>query len=70
MFNRLVLAVVVAVVVTLACILVGAILVALGVDIAVTIGNFLKGYAGILGVLAGLWYFFANGGGFNFTRRP
>lgn len=68
MFNKLVLAVVVAVVVTLACILVGGILIALKVAIAVTIGDFLKDYSGVLGVLAGLWYFFA-GGGINFPTR-
>ncbi len=61
MISKLILAVVVAVVVTLACILLGAILVTLKVDIAVTIGTFLKGYAGVLGVLAGLWYFFMGG---------
>lgn len=60
MFNRLVLSVVVAVVVTLACVLVGGILISLKVDIAETIGAFLKSYSGVLGVLAGLWYFFAN----------
>ncbi len=60
MLSKLVLAVVVAVVVTLACILVGAILVTLKVDIAVTIGQFLKDYAGVFGVLAGLWHFFSG----------
>lgn len=68
MLSKLVLSVVVAVIVTLACILLGGILVALKVDIAITIGEFLKDYAGVLGVLAGLWHFFA-GGGFNFTPR-
>lgn len=61
MLGRLVLAVVVAVVVTLACFLLGAILVTLKVEIAVTIGNFLKQYGGVIGVLAGLWHFFAGG---------
>lgn len=60
MLSKLALAVVVAVVVTLACLLLGAILVALNVSIAVTIGNFLKTYSAVLGVLAGLWYFFAG----------
>jgi len=58
---RLVTAVVVAVIVTLGCILVGSILVSLDVEIAVTIGDFLKKYSGVLGVLAGLWHFFAGG---------
>lgn len=60
MIGRLVLAVVVAVVVTLGCYLLGAILVALKVDIAITIGNFLKSYGGVIGVLTGLWHFFTG----------
>ena len=60
LLSRIVLAVVVAVVATLACILVGSILLALEVEIAVTIGDFLKKYAGVFGVLAGLWYFFSG----------
>ena len=66
MLKRLVLAVVVAVVVTLACYLVGGILEALKVEVAVTIGSWLQQYAEILGVLAGLWYYFTNG---NFLRK-
>jgi uncharacterized Tic20 family protein len=46
MLSKLILSVVVAVVVTLVCILLGAILIALKVDIAVTVGNFLKNYGG------------------------
>ena len=61
LIGRLVLAVVVAVVVTLACILLGSILGGLKVEIATTIGGFLKNYGAVLGVLAGLWYFFAGG---------
>jgi hypothetical protein len=60
MIAKIVLAVVVAVVVTLACYLVGAILASLTVSIAVTVGDFLKTYGGILGILAGLWYYFAG----------
>lgn len=60
MLRQIVLSVVVAVVVTLACVLLGAILITLEVNIAVTIGNFLKSYSGVLGVLAGLWYFFSG----------
>ena len=61
MLQKLILAVVVAVIVTLACVLLGAILVTLNVGIAVTIGNFLKSYSAVLGVLAGLWFFFSGG---------
>lgn len=60
MIARLILAVVVAVVVTLVCILAGSILGTLGVQIAVTVGNFLKQWSAALGVLAGLWYFFSG----------
>lgn len=67
MLSRLVLSVVVAVIVTLACILLGGILVALSVSIAVTVGDFLKSYAGVIGVLSGLWYFFS---GANLFGRP
>lgn len=61
MLNRIVLAVVVGVVVTLACLLVGALLIAIKVELAVTVGVFLKSYAGAIGLLAGLWHFFAGG---------
>lgn len=61
MLNRLILAVIVAVVVTLACVLLGSILVNLRVDVAIAVGDFLKDYSGVLGVLAGLWHFFTNG---------
>lgn len=57
---RIVLAVVVAVLVTLGCILVGGVLSDLEVKIAVTIGNFLSKYASVFGILAGLWFFFAG----------
>lgn len=61
MLRKLILAVVVAVIVTLGCYLLGAILITLKVDIAITIGNFLKSYGGVLGVVAGLWHFFTDG---------
>lgn len=60
LLSRVVMAVVVAVLVTLACILVGSILITLEVAIAVTIGAFLKDWATVLGVLAGLAYFFSG----------
>jgi hypothetical protein len=56
--RKLILAVVVAVVVTLACYLLGSILTVLSVSIAVTIGDWLQKYGSVLGILAGLWYFF------------
>lgn len=60
MIGKLVLAVVVAVVVTLGCYLLGGILATLKVQVAITIGNWLNTYGAVLGVLAGLWYFFAG----------
>lgn len=61
MLRKLILAVVIAVIVTLACFLLGDILKSLTVQIAITIGTWLKNYSGVLGVLAGLWYFFDGG---------
>jgi hypothetical protein len=61
MIARIVLAVVVGVVTTLACMLIGAILAGLPVPIAATVGNFLATYAAAFGVLAALWYFFSGG---------
>lgn len=60
MITRLVLAVVVAVVVGLACVLLGSVLGSLNVPIAETVGHFLRGYAWLIGALAGLWYFFTG----------
>lgn len=60
MLSRIILSVIVAIAVTLGCFLLGAILVALKVDIAVTVGDFLKNYGGVIGVLAGLWFFFTG----------
>ncbi len=64
MIAKLVLAVVVAVAVGLVCILLGGILATLKVPIAVTVGDWLATWGWVLGVLAGLWYFFR--GGFSF----
>jgi len=60
MLRKLILALVVAIVVTLACILLGAILELLKVEVALVVGGWLKTYGVVLGVLAGLWYFFAG----------
>jgi len=60
MLSRIILSVIVAVVVTLACYLVGAILTTLRVDIAVTIGVFLQSWGSVIGILSGLWYFFSG----------
>lgn len=60
MLGRIVLAVIVGVAVTLGCILVGGILVALRVALASAVGGFLQQYAGAIGVLAALFYFFSG----------
>ena len=57
MLKQLVLAVVVGVITALVVALVGVILVEVGV---VQIGNFVKGAATIVGILAAVWYFFTN----------
>lgn len=60
LIGKVVLSVVIAVIVTLACILLGGILVTLNVSIAVVVGMFLKGFSSAIGVLAGLYYFFSR----------
>lgn len=65
---RLVLAVVIGVVVYLACNLFGPLVADLKVSFAVTIGNWLVTYAGVLGLIAALWHFFA-GDGLGLLRR-
>jgi hypothetical protein len=63
MIARLVLALVVFIVVGLALTaLLGPILIWLGVPVATIIGEFFVKWGWVLGVLAGLWYFFAGGG--------
>ena len=69
LITRLVLAVIVAVVVGLVCMLLGAVLSTLRVPIAVTIGDFLAAWGWVIGVLAGLWYFFTGGGLPSFTTK-
>jgi hypothetical protein len=61
MIARVVIAVVVAVVVGLLLVgLLGPILISLHVPIAVVVGRFFLVWGWVLGVLAGLWYFFAG----------
>ena len=63
MIQRIVLALVVAVVVGLVLVaLLGPILVGLTVPIAITVGNFFVAYGWVIGVLCGLWFYFAGGG--------
>lgn len=62
MIARLVLALVVAIIVGLLLTAVlGPILVMLAVPIAVVIGDFFIRWGWVLGILAGLWFFFSGG---------
>lgn len=59
--RKLILAVVVAVVVGIVLVgLLGPVLVTIKVPIAVTIGQFFESWGFVIGVLAGLWYYFAG----------
>lgn len=60
MLARLALAVVVGVITTLVCVLLGGILVSLNVTIAVVVGAFLQTYSAVLGVLAAIAFFFSG----------
>lgn len=62
MLSRVVLAIVVGVIVALACVLIGGLLATLDVDFAVTVGDWLKRYASVLGLLSALWHFFSGTG--------
>ena len=62
--RKLILAVVVAVAVTLGLLLLGSILSAHSTNdptgLLPTIGSWLKSYGSLIGLLAGLWYYFAG----------
>ena len=61
MIAKLILAVVVAVATGLVLVgLLGPILGSMHVPIAVTVGDFFVAYGWVIGLLAGLWYFFAG----------
>lgn len=59
--TRIIQAVLVAVVVGLVCILLGSVIADLKVPIAVTIGGFMHEWGWVIGVVAGLWFYFGNG---------
>lgn len=61
MLRKTVLALIVGIVVFLACLLVGGLLATIPVPFVVTVGTFLKTWASVFGLLAALWYFFTNG---------
>lgn len=67
MFRKLILAVVVGVLTTLVCLFVGGLLLTMEVSWVVATGAFLKTFAGLLGLMAALWHFFA---GFSWPVKP
>jgi hypothetical protein len=66
MLSRIVTSLVIGVLVFLGCTLVGGLLVTTAVSFVVTVGEFLKNFASLLGLLAALWAYFS---GFNFPKR-
>lgn len=60
LLKNLALACVVAVVTILGCMLLGGLLEAVKISVAVVVGNFLVTYSVALGILAGIWYFFTH----------
>ena len=60
MLERIVLAVIIAVVIGLVCILVARLLKAVNVPPAEAVGGFLEQFAWAIGILAGLWAFFSD----------
>lgn len=65
MLNRVVMACVIGIVVFLVCVLVGGLLVSTAVPFVVVVGNFLKNFASLLGLLAALASFFGGYTPFN-----
>lgn len=60
MLVRIVLAIVVGIAVALVCYLAGVVLATVDIDFAAAIGNFLKQWGGLIGLLAAIWWFFAG----------
>lgn len=60
MIRKIILSVIIAAGTTLGCMLLGAILSSMGIPIASTIGDFMSQWSYAIGVLVGLWWFFAG----------
>lgn len=58
MIARIVVAVLIAVVVGLTCLLLGKVLLTIDAPITETVGHFLEAWGWAIGVIAGLWNFF------------
>lgn len=61
MLETILLAILVAVIVGLVCLLLGKVLASLAVPPAAAVGGFLVQYCWVIGVVAGLWYFVSGG---------
>ena len=61
MIQKIVIAILVAVIVGLLCIFLGTVLGSINAPITEAIAGFLKTWGWAIGVIAGLWYFFAGG---------
>jgi hypothetical protein len=61
MLTRIVLAIIVAAAVGLGCIFLGMLLASLGIPITDAVAAFLTTWGWVIGVLAGLWFFFSGG---------
>ena len=60
MVRKILLALVIAVIATLITMLLGYVLIALALPIAVTVGKFMTQWATVIGVLAGLYWYLAG----------
>lgn len=65
--GRVILAIVVGAIAWLLCMFIGGLLATLAIPPIVFVGHFLKDWGYVIGVLVGLWFFFAGGG---FTWPP
>lgn len=68
MFQRIMRAVIIGVVVWLLCLLIAVILRLLKAEFAVALGGYASQYAGLIGLLAALWHFFAGGAWWPFSK--
>lgn len=62
MVNRVVLAVIIGIAVALGCGFLGTVLQATDQSLAEAVGSFLRAFSVLIGILAGLYWFFSRGG--------
>lgn len=68
MLSRIALSIIVGIAVSLLCVFVGGLLITVEIALVAATGAFLNTFAGLLGLLAALWYFFS--GYAYWPRRP